>query len=183
MELGAGTLNHLCYENDYKLYDIIEPFSDLWKNSPIRDQVSGIYSDISEIPSVTRYDQILSIAVLEHLTDLPRTVAQCALLLAEGGEFRAGIPTEGGILWGAAWRLTTGISFRMRTGLSYGAIMRHEHVNRADEILTVVRYLFHTVEFRRFPLPSKHLSFYTVLLARQPHLERCTNLAHPQTST
>ena len=27
MELGAGTLNHLCYENDYKLYDIIEPFS------------------------------------------------------------------------------------------------------------------------------------------------------------
>ena len=123
-----------------------------------------------------RYDIILSVAVLEHLTDLPRTVARCGLLLAQGGEFRAGVPTEGGLLWGVAWRITTGISFRIRTGLTYGAIMRHEHVNRADEILEIVRYLFRDVTCRRFPTPVKHLSFYTTLRARSPYLDRCTSL-------
>jgi hypothetical protein len=176
LELGAGTLNHLPCERDYGLYDAVEPFAELWKDRPQRDRISTIYSDVSEIPAEMRYDQIISIAVLEHLTDLPRTVAHCALLLADSGEFRAGIPTEGGLLWGVAWRMTTGVSFRMRTGLSYSTIMRHEHVNRADEILAVVQYLFREVEVHRFPTPAKHFSFYTALCARSPYLDRCTDL-------
>ncbi len=176
MEIGAGTLNHLSYERDYGVYDAVEPFTELWKDSPQKEQISKIYNNISEVPLDMRYDQVISIAVLEHLTNLPRTVAQCALLLADGGEFRAGIPTEGGLLWGVAWRMTTGISFRMRTGLSYAAIMRHEHVNNADEILAVLQYLFREVEFRRFPTPAKHLSFYTVLCARTPYLDRCASV-------
>jgi hypothetical protein len=109
----------------------------------------------------------------EHLIDLPNIVAQCALLLAEGGEFNAGIPTEGGMLWSLGWRLTTGLSFRLRTGLSYETIMRHEHVNNADEIIAITRYFFRHVRIRRFPLPTKHLSLYTSLRARDPYRDRC----------
>jgi len=176
MELGAGTLNHVPYETNFSVYDVVEPFRELWESSPYRQRVTSIHLDVSEIPSKASYDQIISIAVLEHLTELPRTVARCALLLNEGGEFRAGIPTEGGLLWGLAWRMTTGISFRLRTGLSYKAIMRHEHLNQSDEILSIMRYLFRSVEFSRFPFPAKHVSFYTVLRARNPHLDRCASL-------
>jgi hypothetical protein len=173
LELGAGTLNHTPYETTVSFYDVIEPFRVLWENSPRLDHVSDVYADISEVPRHKRYDRILSVAVLEHLIDLPRTVAQCALFLDRGGTFRAGIPTEGGFLWGLAWRATTGVSFRLRTGLSYRSIMRHEHVNTADEILAVVQYFFRRVELCRFPFPAKHLSFYTALNATSPDRDRC----------
>jgi hypothetical protein len=132
-----------------------------------------MYADITEIGEQPAYDCILSIAVLEHLTDLPFILARSALLLAEGGSFRAGFPSEGGIAWGAAWRLTTGLKYRWDRGLDYGAIMRHEHVNTATEILTLLRYFYGAVEVRRFPIPLAHLSFYTAAIAMAPRLERC----------
>ena len=34
LELGAGNLNHLKYERDFHIYDIVEPFRELYKDSP-----------------------------------------------------------------------------------------------------------------------------------------------------
>jgi hypothetical protein len=173
LEIGAGTLNHVPYERQARIYDVVEPFRALWEDSPHREAVCRIYGDISEVPDGVRYDRILSIAVLEHLTCLPSVVARCGTLLADGGLFQAGIPTEGGTLWGAAWRSTTGVAFRLKRGLSYVPIMRHEHVNDAAEIEAVVAYLFAEVSMRRFPLPWRHLSFYTYIAARKVRLDRC----------
>jgi hypothetical protein len=139
--------------------------------------VRAIYGDIAEIPQPAAYDQVLSIAVLEHLTDLPVVLAQSALLLSEGGSLRTGFPSEGGFLWGMAWRSTTGVAYRLQRGLDYGAIMRHEHVNSAPEILQLLDYFFAHVEVSRFPLRWHHLSFYTVASARSPRLDRCREWA------
>jgi hypothetical protein len=125
------------------------------------------------VPQRRTYDAILSIAVLEHLTDLPFMLARSGLLLCEGGTFRAGFPSEGGLLWGLAWRLTTGIEYRFRRGLDYGVIMRHEHLNTASEILALLGYFYEQVEIARFPLPLAHLSFYTTAIACRPHIDRC----------
>jgi len=173
LEVGAGNLNHLPYHSGVKAYDAVEPFQELWEDSPHRPRIGRMYADITEIGEQPTYDCILSIAVLEHLTDLPFILARSALLLAEGGSFRAGFPSEGGIAWGAAWRLTTGLKYRWDRGLDYGAIMRHEHVNTATEILTLLRYFYGAVEVRRFPIPLAHLSFYTAAIAMAPRLERC----------
>ncbi|MGA2904375.1 MAG: hypothetical protein ABSD98_11125 [Candidatus Korobacteraceae bacterium] len=172
LELGAGTLNHLRYENRPAAYDVVEPFRELWEGNPQLKNVSHIYKDISEVPD-QKYDRIISVAVLEHLTDLPYVVARCGLMLAVKGRFAAGIPSEGGFLWSLGWRATTGLSFRLRTGLSYEPYMRHEHVNLADEIITVTRYFFEDVRIRRFPLENKHLSLYTALDASRPRLNLC----------
>jgi hypothetical protein len=107
------------------------------------------------------------------LTDLPRRVAQSGLLLRPGGFFAAGIPTEGGFLWGLGWRMTTGVAYRLRTGLDAGVIMRHEHVNNAQEILAIIEYFFEEVTIEHFPLPTFHWSFYTSIKASQPHIEWC----------
>jgi hypothetical protein len=173
LEIGAGNLNHVSYLPTACVYDAIEPFQELWEGSPYRSRVSHIYYDIGEVPQTHRYDCVFSVAVLEHLTDLPFILASAGLLLRAQGTFRAGFPSEGGLLWGLGWRLTTGIQYRIKRGLNYGAIMRHEHVNTADEILLLLRYFYQHVEISRFPLPFGHLSLYTTAIARRPRLDRC----------
>ena len=168
LEIGAGTLNQLQYEAPQTRYDIVEPFAALYRDSPALSRVDAVYGDIAEVPPGRIYGRITSVAVLEHLDDLPGIVARSALMLRDGGTFQAGIPTEGGLLWGLAWHLTTGVAYWLRNRLNYGVLMRHEHLNTAAEIEAVVRAFFGDVRIARFPLPLRHLSFYTYLEARKP---------------
>lgn len=176
LDLGAGTLNHRAYEPDYLIYDMVEPFSALYETSPQLARINGIYQSIEDVPFSPGYDRIFSVAVLEHLENLPATVASCGLRLLPKGVFQAGIPAEGGFLWGLAWRATTGVSYRLRTGLPYAPVMRHEHLNDAAEILAIVRHFFRDVRVRWHPLPVRHLAFYGYIEAREPRLDRCKEL-------
>jgi SAM-dependent methyltransferase len=173
LEVGAGNLNHVPYHPNARVYDVVEPFRELWADSPYRGSVRTIFQDIADVPEQAAYHLVLSVAVLEHLTDLPDILARSALLLRDGGRLCAAFPSEGGLLWGLAWRSTTGVQYRLKRGLDYGAIMRHEHVNSSPEILRILHYFFGAIELTRFPLPGRHLSFYTVASATLPRLERC----------
>src|SRR5690606_27055470 len=82
LELGARTLNQLPYEPPSTAYDIIEPFTALYEDSPLLGRIREIFDDISEVPSDRRYDRITSIATLEHICPLPEVIAQSGLLLA-----------------------------------------------------------------------------------------------------
>jgi len=174
LEIGAGTLNHIPWERGNLRYDIVEPFRKLFENSANLKLVRHVYSDIKEIPKERRYDRILSVAVLEHMVDLPSVVALSGLHLHQHGVFCAGIPSEGAWLWEMAWRYGTGTSFRRRTGLDYAMMMHHEHLNTAAEIETCIRYFFHDVSIKRFPLRLLPLSLYTFLHAIKVHKQRCT---------
>jgi SAM-dependent methyltransferase len=170
LELGAGTLNQLAYEPAGGAYDIIEPFEDLFRASPLIGGVRATYADIRQIPDAAVYARITSVASLEHICDLPFVLARSARLLAPGGTLRAAIPSEGGLLWAMGWKLTTGLEFRLRHGLDYGQLMAHEHVNDAREVETLVRALFEEVEVRSFGL-GRQLSLYRFLAARSPRLD------------
>lgn len=182
LELGAGSLNHLPYEGskgELLNYDIVEPQGFLYKNHSDLSSVRNVYDDIDKVPDGKKYRRIISVAVLEHVQDLPMTIAGCALRLEHGGTLQHGIPSEGGALWGAAWRLTTGLSYRMRTGLSYGVVMRHEHINTASEIVSIVGHFFNDVHLKRFPLPFLHGSLFTHIHATNPKIRVCeAYLAH-----
>jgi hypothetical protein len=172
LEIGAGTLNHTDFQQS-PCYDVVEPAEWFISDGPRRSRVRTIFRDIRDVPAGSRYERIISIAVLEHVDSLPEIVARSALLLAPGGVTQHAIPTEGGALWGLTWRLTTGLAYRLRNRLPYGALMRHEHINTAPEIVAVFRWFFDRVAIRRFPLPLFHLSFYTYIEADQPRLDRC----------
>lgn len=98
LEIGAGTLNHVPYELAVGRYDAIEPFQELYSSQLKASRINRLCGDISEIPLSDRYERIVSIAVLEHIADLPRVVGRAGLLLEKGGMFSAGIPSEGGFL-------------------------------------------------------------------------------------
>lgn len=116
-------------------------------------------------------------AVLEHVSNLPELVAQSSLLLAEGGRFLAGIPSEGTILWRLGWQTTTALDFRARYNLDYKVLMKYEHVNTAREIEKALRYFFASTRASVFGL-SRSLSFYQFFACSKPRLERCRSYLH-----
>jgi hypothetical protein len=99
-------------------------------------------------------------------------VAKCGLLLAAHGSLRIAIPSEGTILWKLAWKLTTGLEFRMRHNLNYGALMRHEHVNTAHETARVLETFFRNIEKCVFGI-SPSLSLYQFFECRNPDQDLC----------
>jgi hypothetical protein len=132
--------------------------------------VRRAYADIGEVPAEARYDRIISIAVMEHIEDLPLTLARAAQRLSPGGVFKAAIPSEGGLLWRLGWTLTTGLEFRLRHGLDYGKLMAHEHVNTAAEIERLIRALFAEVRVEAFGI-GRQLSLYRYIQAREPRMD------------
>ena len=176
LELGAGTLNHLRFELPTDEYDIVEPFHELYANRPDIHRIRTFYDRVADIPRQQSYTRVISIAVLEHMESLPAELALAAVRLGRNGVFQAGVPTEGSALWWLGWRFSTGMSYYFRTGLDYGTVMRHEHVNSSAEIEAFVNYLFADVRIQRFPFPWKHLSFYTYVEAKNPRIERCETI-------
>ena len=176
LELGAGGLNHVTYEHGLSRYDVCEPLAQLCESSPNRGQVDDVlagYDALASLVGQRSYDRIASVAVLEHLENLPAVVATAALLLRPDGIFQAGLPSEGGFLWGLSWRGTTGLAYRLRTGLDYTTLMRHEHLNSIDEICEVIGCFFGKVAKSTFPPLGKHLSWYTYLEASEPDVGNC----------
>jgi hypothetical protein len=169
LEIGAGTLNHLAYEN-INSYDIVEPFKELYTNSSYLKKIRKVYSDIEEISTANRYQRIISIAMFEHVLDLPKIVAKTSLLLNENGTLRVAIPNEGGLLWKLGWKLTTGIEYRLKYGLDYGILMRYEHINSADEIEGILNYFYKKVKCSYLGL-SKNFSFYRFYECSEPNIE------------
>ncbi|HEX7649758.1 MAG TPA: hypothetical protein VF450_20345 [Noviherbaspirillum sp.] len=178
LEVGAGTLNQLQYEPEAGPYDIVEPFTSLYQGSKHLPRIRNIYGDITQVPDGVTYDRITSVATFEHILNLPELVARCGLLLADGGSLRTAIPSEGTFLWTLGWKLTTGLEFRMKYGLDYGLLMKHEHVNTAREIRDVLKFFFSEVKGSAFGL-SNALSLYQFYECKRPRLERCREYALP----
>ncbi|MEQ8707814.1 MAG: hypothetical protein RIC36_02400 [Rhodospirillales bacterium] len=178
LEIGAGTLNHFRHEVPATgcAYDAVEPFAELYQGKAALNHIRDMYADIADIPEARRYDRVFSVATLEHLTHLPQVVAAAALRMKLEGVFLSGIPSEGGFLWGLSWRISTGLAFRLKTGLDWSEHMAFEHVNTAPEILEVLHLIFAEVEVRRFPTWLHHLSLYAHIEARNPDIDLCRRI-------
>ncbi len=170
LELGGGTLNQLDFERT-AVYDVVEPYEQLFQNSSNLAYVRNIYSDISEIEN-EKYDRIISVACLEHVEDLPEMVRLSTILLRPGGKMCVAIPNEGRFLWKFAYTMTTGREFKKRYGLDYETIMRYEHINTADEIEKILMYYFKNVKRSLLGI-SKDFAFYRYYECNTPRKRRC----------
>ncbi|MEH6591028.1 MAG: methyltransferase domain-containing protein [Halioglobus sp.] len=174
LEIGAGTLNHVKYQKDAFLYDVIEPYKLLYLASNEKDKVNKFYSDISEINEAESYDRIISIATFEHILDLPKVVAKSVLLLREGGQLKIAIPSEGSLLWYMGWKFTTGIEFYIRHRLNYSTLMKYEHVNTWKDVNDVLQVFFGKVECESLGV-SQALSFYQYYNCSDPQIDTANN--------
>jgi SAM-dependent methyltransferase len=168
LEIGAGTLNQLIYEKTTP-YDIVEPFSELYLNSPHLEMINNIFEDVMKIEVSKQYDRIISVATFEHITNLPEVVAKTCLLLKENGVLRVSIPNEGTVLWKLGWKIS-GIEFKRKYGLDYAILMKYEHVNTADEIDEVLRYFYKKINYSCLGI-NKKWAFYRFYECFNPCLE------------
>jgi hypothetical protein len=173
LELGAGSLNHLVWEKNFSNYDVVEPFQELFETSKDVSLVKSHYKNLSSVPRSNSYDRIISVAVLEHILDLPYIVALSGLLLKKSGSFCSGIPSEGSLAWMLAWKYGTGPGFKRRTGLDYKIIMKHEHVNESNEIEICIKHFYKKIAIKRFPFDHYNSSIYTYINASEPDLNLC----------
>lgn len=177
LELGAGTLNHLPYENitSKKIYDIIEPKKYLYKNNWLKKKINRVYKNYKIVPN-NSYDRIISCATLEHLSNLPEFLATSAFKLKNKKSFHShSIPCEGYLAWGIANRILSGALFRLRTGCDYNELMKHEHLNNYDEILKTIKFFYKNVKVNfSYPLFfSPHLAFYSNIYFSNPNFSNC----------
>lgn len=163
LELGSGTGNHLAFDARSDFYDVVEPMDELFELSP-RNRIRQRYLRIEDVQGESIFDRVVSVAVLEHLEDLPGILRQAHRLLKPGGAFRAGIPSEGGWLWRRAWKNTTGNTFRNLYDLDYELLVAHEHLNTAVEIRAEIEKVFGVSEVEYFGL-GHHFSFYQFVSA------------------
>jgi hypothetical protein len=169
LEIGAGTLNQLMYEQPNP-YDIIEPFSELFINSEYKNLVNEVYQDIDEISETKKYDRIITVATFEHITDLPKVVAKTCIHLNNTGTLRVSIPNEGTFLWKMGYTLTTGVEFKMKYGLDYSVLMNYEHVNTASEIEQVLKYFYGKTKCSCFGI-SRGIALYRFYECSNPKTE------------
>ncbi len=170
LEIGAGTLNQLKHEQT-KDYDIVEPFTSLFEDSPYLNRINNIYKDISEVSFSQKYDRITSVATFEHILNLPEVVAKSCLLLEENGSLRTSIPNEGTWLWTLGWRATTGFAYKRKYGLDYGIMMKHEHCNNADEVEEILNYFYGKNKVSVFGL-NKSFALYRFYESTDPNISR-----------
>ena len=168
LEIGAGNLNHLQYEPNVTTYDVVEPYTELLDTSPMKSSINKIYKDIKDIDNNKRFDRIISIACFEHVLNLPYLIAQAGRLLNEKGQLRIAIPNEGTFLW--KWgTMITGYEFNKKYGLDYSILMKHEHVNSANEIEAVLNFFFEQVTCDVLGI-SKNIAFYRFYICQIPDL-------------
>jgi len=123
---------------------------------------------------ILRNSRIISIATFEHIIDLPKVVAKSCLLLESKGSLRTSIPNEGTFLWTLGWRMTTGLEFKLKYGLDYGNLMKHEHVNTAKEIEEVLNYFYAINKCKVFGL-NKRIGLYRFYDSKKPKIEKAIN--------
>lgn len=173
LEIGAGTLNHLSYENYVQPYDVVEPNEGLRSAfSERKNRIRTFYKDIFEIHQERIYKRIISIATFEHLTDLTMVVAKAGILMKDEGTLRVAIPNEGTLLWKLGYSLTNGIEFKLRYKLDYQKIMQHEHVNTAAQIEQVLDHFFSSIRCKVFGI-TKKIAFYRFYACHSPRIDRC----------
>jgi hypothetical protein len=170
LEIGAGTLNQLDYERNFAKYDVVEPMSYLYEDSPHKNRILHFYRDLINIPEGTKYDRITSIAVFEHICELPDVVARAAFFLKPEGHLRVAIPAEGSLPWYLGWRFFTGLEFYLKYRLNYKHLMHFEHVNGWRDILSVLRCFFFNIKAEYFGF-GPHLSFYHFYDCSRPDLK------------
>jgi len=157
LEIGAGLGEHLAYENlddqDYTVIELREELvTEIKRKYP---GVSALIGDCQEKISASDefYERVLAVHVLEHLPNLPAALNEIHRILKNnGGKFVVVIPCEGGLSYELARRISAKRIFEKRYHQRYDWLIKIEHINQPQEILSELERFFTIEEMSYFPL-------------------------------
>jgi SAM-dependent methyltransferase len=160
LDIGAGLGEHLNHEKltpeqerNYYCYEFrANMAAEIRRRFP---RINTVVSDCQQRMNFPDgfFDRILAVHVLEHLPNLPATLREAHRLLnKERGQFLVVIPTEGGLAYSIARRLSAERTWNKRFGGGYEEFYKREHINLPHEIFTELSPYFTTVSRSFFPL-------------------------------
>jgi SAM-dependent methyltransferase len=156
LEIGSGLGVQLGHENlddqEYVATDLRQNLVDsIRRDYP---QVTALVADAEvDLPFPDgHFDRILAIHCLEHMPNLPATLANVRRVLKPGGSFVACIPCEDGLMHRAGRSFSARPIFERRYKTSYDWFVETEHCNLPSEILDEVRRLFRITDTTYYPL-------------------------------
>jgi SAM-dependent methyltransferase len=160
LEIGAGIGEHLDYEEltpeqaaNYVALELRPQMAEEIKKRHLAVQTCvGDCQARLDFPD-DYFDRVLAVHVLEHLPNLPATIREMHRLCnKDHGVFQVMIPTEGGLAYGIARRISAQRFFVKRYKMSYRWLIEREHMNLPHEIYEELAPYF-TIEHRaHFPL-------------------------------
>ena len=161
LEIGAGLGEHLLYEKlsneqaaNYTALEVRQNMVDeIRKRFPAINVALGDCQSRLDF-SDGYFDRILAIHVLEHLPNLPATIAEMYRLCDKAiGLFSVVVPCEGGFAYTMARKISAQRIFEKRYKQSYRWLIEREHLNKPSEILTELRPYFDVMHRSFFPIP------------------------------
>ena len=167
LEIGAGIGEHLAYEKltpaQRAAYVALELRPQM--AGEIRRRCPDVQVHVGDCQERLDFadgyfDRILAVHVLEHLPNLPAAVREMRRLCAGDGCFQVVIPTEGGLAYSLARRISAQRFFERRYKMDYRWLIEREHINVPAEILEVLGEHFTITHRAFFPLrvPSVNLN-------------------------
>ena len=176
LEIGAGIGEHLAYERltdeQRRNYVAIE------LRPQMAEQIAQRYPDVQVRVADCQerldfadghFDRVLAVHVLEHLPTLPAAVLELHRVCnKERGRAQVVIPTEGGLAYSLARRISAQRFFEKRYKMPYRWLIEREHINVPAEIFGVLDEHFATEHRSFFPLhvPSINLNLAIGLTLR-----------------
>jgi len=156
LEVGAGLGGHLEFEDlsrqEYYALELRPEMADrLRERFPSCHVVVGDCQQKLPLPD-DHFDRVLAIHVLEHLPNLPAALREIHRVLKPSGHFSVVIPCEGGMAYSLARNISARRVFEKRFKQSYDWLIRSEHINVPEEILTELSELFEIQHRQFFPL-------------------------------
>lgn len=156
LELGAGLGAHIAFEDlsiqEYHCIELRENMiSEIMRRYP---SVTAILGDCQKrIPYPDSFfDRAVVVHVFEHLPDLPAAVSELYRVLKPGAIFSLVLPCDPGIAYSVARKISAERLFRKRFNMPYDWLIRREHINSPQEILSVLRSGFWEIDRKYFPL-------------------------------
>lgn len=157
LEIGAGIGEHSRFENlaiqDYHCLEYREAFCiELRKLFKENRVFSGDIHKRQEQWADGYFDRVIAIHVLEHLVNLPKALEEICRLMKTNAVFDVVLPTEGGLAYSLARKISAQRLFESNFKMDYTPIIKNEHVSVFTEIIDAIQERFTIVHQRYFPL-------------------------------